>query len=51
MLTISAISQNYQWNPHLDAVADLVTVAFFYLLWVGEYTSSAQSRAKRTIPL
>ncbi len=46
--TISAISQNYRWNPHLEAVADLVTMAFFYLLWVGEYTSPAQARAKRT---
>ncbi len=51
VLTISAISQNYRWNPHLDVVADLVTVAFFYLLQVGEYTSPAQARAKGTIPL
>jgi hypothetical protein len=51
MLTISAISQNYQLNLHLDVVADLVTVAFFYLLRDGEYTSPAQSRAKHTIPL
>ncbi len=49
--TISAISHNYRWNPHLDVVVDLVTVAFFYLLRVGEYTSPAQARAKRTIPL
>jgi hypothetical protein len=49
--TISAISQNYQCNPHLDTVADLVTVAFFSFLRVGEYTSPAQAREKRTIPL
>jgi hypothetical protein len=51
VLAISAISQNNQWNPHLDAVVDLVTMAFFYLLQVREYTSPAQSRAKCTIPL
>jgi hypothetical protein len=49
--TITAISEQYRWNPHLDAVADLVTIAFFYLLRVGEYTSPATYRAKRTIPL
>jgi hypothetical protein len=49
--TITAISKNYRWNPQLDAVADLITIAFFYLLRVGEYTSPATSREKRTIPL
>jgi hypothetical protein len=49
--TITAISEQYRWNPHLDAVADLITIAFFYLLRVGEYTSPATYRAKRTIPL
>ena len=33
------------------AVADLVLVAFFYLLRVGEYTVSSRPRVKRTIPL
>jgi hypothetical protein len=36
---------------NLDAVADLVTIAFLYLLRVGEYTSPATYRAKQTIPL
>jgi hypothetical protein len=49
--TITAISENYRWNPHLDAVADLVTIAFFYLLQVREYTSPATVWSKRTIPL
>jgi hypothetical protein len=49
--TISAISEHYRWSPHLDAVADLVTIAFFYLLWVREYTSPASPQKKRTIPL
>ena len=49
--TITAIANNYRWTPHRDTVADLVTVAFFYLLRVGEYTSPQASREKRTIPL
>jgi hypothetical protein len=49
--TITAISENYRWSPHLEAVADLVIIAFFYLLRVGEYTSPSLPREKRTIPL
>jgi hypothetical protein len=49
--TISAISTYYRWNPHLDAVADLVKMVFFYLLRVGEYTSPKTPHDKRTIPL
>ncbi len=30
--TITAITMNYRWNTHLDAAADLVIIAFFYLL-------------------
>jgi hypothetical protein len=30
--TITAIATNYWWNTHLDAAADLVIIAFFYLL-------------------
>jgi hypothetical protein len=37
--TITAISENYRWTPHLDAVADLTLTAFFYLPCVGEYTT------------
>jgi hypothetical protein len=43
--TITAISTNYRWTPHLD------TMAFFYLLRVGEYMSPTTHRDKRTIPL
>jgi hypothetical protein len=38
-------------TPHLEAVTDLVIIAFFYLLHVGEYTTPHRARAKRTIPL
>jgi hypothetical protein len=30
--TITALAKNYRMTPHLDAVTDLVIVAFFYLL-------------------
>ena len=49
--TITAILEKYRWSPHLSAVADLVIIAFFHLLRVGEYTSPANPREKRTIPL
>jgi hypothetical protein len=35
----------------LEAVKDLVIIAFFYLLRVGEYTTPHSTRTKRTIPL
>jgi hypothetical protein len=35
----------------LKAVADLVIIAFFYLLQVGEYTTPHRARTKRTIAL
>ncbi len=38
-------------TPHLDTVTDLVIIAFFYLLRVGEYTTPHRMRAKRKIPL
>ncbi len=44
--TITATLEQYRWNPHLGVVADLVTIAFFYLLRVGEYTSPATYCAK-----
>ncbi len=47
--TITAIATNYWWNTHLDAAADLVIIAFFYLLQVGKYTTSAKKKPKRTI--
>jgi hypothetical protein len=49
--TITAISTYYRWTPHLDAVVDLVTMAFFYLLRVGKYMSPTTPHDKRTIPL
>jgi hypothetical protein len=49
--TITAIATNYRWNTHLDAASDLVIIAFFYLLQVGEYTTSAKKKPKRTIAL
>jgi hypothetical protein len=49
--TITSIAKNYRWTSHLSAVANLAIIAFFYLLRVGEYTSPATPREKRTIPL
>jgi len=49
--TITAIAEKYRWTAHLSTVTDLVIIAFFYLLRVGEYTSSATPRKKQTIPL
>jgi len=49
--TIETISRNYRWTEHQHAVADLVIIAFFYLLRVGEYTSPARTGNRRTIPL
>jgi hypothetical protein len=46
-----AISEHYRWTLHLNAVADLITIAFFNLLRVGKYTSPATPREKWTIPL
>ncbi len=39
--TIRAIAMQYSFGPHHMAVADMVVVAFFCLLWVGEYTKQA----------
>ncbi len=49
--TIMAIANNYRWDPHKDAVADLIIIAFFYLLRVGEYTLPTKPWDKRTIAL
>ena len=51
MLTILAIINKYRFSPHHAAVADLVVVALFYLLQVGEYTASRSCCPKGTIPL
>jgi hypothetical protein len=49
--TITAIARGYRFTERHSVVADLVLVAFFYLLRVGEYTSQSNPRPKRTIPL
>ena len=49
--TITAIATGYHFTNRHSAVADLVVVAFFYLLRVGEYTTQSNPRPKRTIPL
>ncbi len=49
--TITALSKNYRMTPHLEAVMDLVIIAFLYLLQVREYTMPHRARTKRTIPL
>jgi hypothetical protein len=49
--TITAIAEKYWWSTHLSAIADLVIIAFFYLLRVGEYTSLAKLRKKTDYPI
>jgi hypothetical protein len=49
--TITAIAEKYWWSTHPSAVADLVIIAFFYLLWVGEYTSLANPWKKTDYPI
>ena len=49
--TITSIATKYQWNPHMEAVADLVIISFFYLLRVGEYTTASIKKLKRTVAL
>ncbi len=49
--TITEIATNYCWDPHNEAVVDLIIIAFFYLLRVREYTSPSKPREKQTIAL
>jgi len=51
--TIRWIASQFGAAPvkRLRIVADLITLAFFFLLRVGEYTPSDGRRQKRTIPL
>ena len=49
--TIQAGITKYNFSPHHAAVADLVVVAFFYLLSVDEYTAPWNNRPKRTFSL
>ncbi len=41
--TIQAIITKYNFSLHHAAVVDLVVVAFFYLLQVGEFTAPRNS--------
>jgi len=38
-------------NPRLRTVANLVVLAFFFLLRVGEYTQTTDKRDKQTVPI
>jgi hypothetical protein len=49
--TITAIALGYHFTPLHAAVADMVIIAFFYLLKIGEYTSPSTPCPKCTIPL
>jgi hypothetical protein len=51
--TVRKICKRYKFSDHHRAVADLCTIAFFYLLRVGEYTtpSKRRQREKRTTAL
>jgi hypothetical protein len=47
MSTVDTIAQKYTFSYHHKAVADLCTIAFFYLLRVGEYTTPAPTAQQR----
>ena len=51
--TVKKICKHYKFSDHHRAVADLCTIAFFYLLRVGEYTTPTHQRQqeKRTTAL
>ena len=51
--TVKKIAKHYSFSDHHKAVADLCIIAFFYLLRVGEYTTStpARQQEKRTTAL
>ncbi len=49
--TIRKIATKYTFSTHHKAVADLVIIAIFYLLWMGEYTTSLKQEEKFTVPL
>jgi len=51
VLTVQQIATKYTFSAHHEAVADLVVVAFFYLLRVGEYTTSSRGLDKHTVLL
>ena len=51
--TVKTLKSGYVFSAYHRAVADLVIIAFFYLLRVGEYTMSSRKdrKKKRTVPL
>ena len=53
MSTIKALKRGYTFSSYHEAVADLVIIAFFFLLRVGEYTASSRKdrKKKRTVAL
>ena len=51
MSMIETLIRKYTFSEHHCTVADLCIIAFFYLLRVGEYTSTTSHTQKRTIAL
>jgi len=51
--TIETLKNGYTFSQYHRAIADLVIIAFFFLLRVGEYTKSSRRdrKKKRTVPL
>jgi len=51
--TVKTLKKGYVFSAYHCAVADLVIIAFFFLLRVGEYTLSSKKdrKKKRTVPL
>ena len=51
--TINTIADKYKFSVYHLTVADLIIIAFFYLLRVGEYTGATKKdkAKKRTVPL
>ena len=52
--TMMSLATSYRFMATHSAVADLIIIAFFFLLRVGEYTAQASNqkdKKKRTIPL
>lgn len=51
--TIETLKTGYTFSDYHRAIADLVIIAFFFLLRVGEYTMSSKKdqKKKRTVPI
>ena len=46
--TVKKICKHYKFSDHHRAVANLCTIAFFYLLRVGEYTTPTHNANARS---